>query len=938
MRDVFLPFRDAGTVTGVRRLLVLIVSICATSPLAAQEGKAKPPVPKSIIDAITDTVIRGVYYNTPQQRNLASASAVYSKDLLKSPVTSFRNAVTGRLAGLYTLQTSGLPGADGATFSLRGQAPVIIIDGVQADLTQFDLEEIESITVLKDALGTAMLGARASKGAIVVTTKKGKPSSQQVSFTAQTAVQKQLSRLKPLNAYDYARLHNEALRNDGIDSAYSGAYYTDAALQAYRTHSDPYAYPDVNWQDQVFKNSSLFNRYTLSASGGNANARYFVSLEHINQSGFFKTADSNSYNTNNNFKAYSIRSNVDINITKKLTGGIYLLGRILNGNEPGVGTSTILSNLITTPANAYPVLNRNGSFGGSQMFQNNILAQVLGSGYRQNYKRDVLVNLYLKRSLDDITQGLWMQGKVAFYSTLSETIYRSKSFAVYQANGTGYNQFGTNGSQGNSNGIDYQGRKDYEEFSIGYDRTFKKVHGISGLVMINRDNATSGADLPYTISGGSGRVNYSYDGKYVAEVAFALNGSNRYAGGNTKLGLFPAVGLGWNMEQENFLKPLSWLNRLKLYGSFGKTGWDNAGYYVYYPRYFDGPSAIFGTGAGSVTTITEGTLPNTGITWEKANKLNLGLTGAVLNNRLAFSVEYFNNKYYDLLQQPSKGTTIGNDLPNRNIGINRYTGWEGQLTWQHSKGDFQYFVSANLSTLGSKVLNMDEVPRQYDWMKRTGRPVNQYYGYVAEGLFNSQSEVNASAVTEGYKAQPGDIKYKDLNGDGVINNLDMTTIGNTKPLFMYGVSLGFSYKGFDVSALLQGMENYNVYLSGPSYWAFQNFGVGNAWEHNLNRWTPSNAASAKYPRLSYGANSNNDAVSSYWARSGRYLRLKNAEVGYSLPASLIGKIKLQTVRVFISGYNLLTSASSSMDGRDPESFAGDYPLQRLYNFGINIKF
>jgi TonB-linked SusC/RagA family outer membrane protein len=883
-----------------------------------------------------------IYTTAPVNLTTASTAAVYSNDIIKSPVTTFRNALTGRLAGLYTLQSSGLPGSDGASLTLRGQTPLVIIDGVVASLTAFDLEEIESVTVLKDAVATAMLGVRGSNGAILVTTKKGKEGKQQLSFTAQTAIQQPLGFPQTLNAYDYARLRNEALRNDGIDSAYSGMYYSNTALQAYQNHSDPFNYPDVNYRDEITNKSSTLNRYTLSTTGGNRYARYFVSLEHLNQSGFFKTVDSNSYNTNNNFKSYVIRSNVDVNITPKLSGGIYLLGRILNGNEPGATASSILSGLLNTPANAYPLLNTNGSFAGNQLYQNNLLAQTISSGYRQNYKRDILVNMYLKRALDDVTQGLWVQAKAAYYGNLSESINRSKSYAVFQQqqNATSYLQYGSNGAQANSNGIDYQGRTDYEEFSIGYDRVFNKVHGINAVVLANRDNTSNGFDLPYTISGTSARIAYNYNRKYIAEVAFATNGSNRYPGGKTETGFFPSLGLGWNMEQEAFLKTATWLTRLKLYGSYGKTGNDDPGYFVYYPRFFDGPTpAYFGTGASSNTTITEGTLPNPNITWEKANKLNLGVSGAVINNHLSFTIEYFRNKYYNLLQQRGRNsTTIGNDYPVENIGKNLYKGWEGEIGWQQNSGPLQYFISMNGSTVGSKVLFMDEVSRPYSYNYRTGQPVGQRFGYIAEGLFQSQAEINSSATTIGYKAQPGDVKYKDLNNDGVIDYKDQTAIGNTKPLFFYGLSAGFSYKGFDVSALIQGVRNRDIYLSGNSYWAFQNNGTGQAYSNALNRWTPGNTASATYPRLTFGSNTNNYETSSYWIKNGSYLRLKNAEIGYSLPPSLIGKIKLQTIRIFANGYNLLTHASAALDGRDPEAFSGGYPVQRLYNFGINVKF
>ena len=880
-----------------------------------------------------------LYVTVPQRLSVSSSDVVYNNDLMKSPVTSFGNALAGRMAGLNALQFSGQPGSDGASFNLRGQTPVIVVDGVVTGLTQYDLEEIESVTVLKDASAMAMLGVRGSNGAILVTTKKGIEGKQQVSLTVQTAIQQPLGYPKALNAYDYARLHNEALRNDGIDSANSGFYYSQKALDAYQNHTDPYNYPDVHYWKEITKNSSMLNRYTLSSRGGGKFAKYFISLEHVNQSGFFKTVDSNSYNTNNNFKSYVIRSNVDVNITPKLTGGIYLLGRIQNANEPGVGTTSILSNLVITPANAYPVLNENGTFGGSQIYQNNIWAQTVASGYRQTYKRDVLVNVYLKRTLDEIVPGLWTKAKVAYYGSLSESIYRTKSFAVYQKNGSAYSQYGTNGTQGNSNGIDYQGRLDYEEFSLGYDKNFND-NGINVLVLANRDNSSNGYELPYTITGTSGRVAYNYKGRYMIDGSWGLNGSNRYpANGNTKLGFFNAIGLGWNIDQEAFMANVPFVSALKLYGSYGKTGWDRPGYFIYYPRFYDGLGYTYGTGAGGVTTITEGVLANPDITFEKANKLNIGLSGEVLKKQLAFKVEYFRNKYYDIVMQRGQNSTLlGNDYPNENIGQNRYYGWEGQLTWQQTGNKWQYYIAANVSTVKSKVLYADEVDRPYDWMKRTGQPVGQAFGYISEGLYQTADELNTHATTVGYKPQLGDIKYKDMNADGVIDQNDQTGIGTTKPLFFYGISFGVSWKGFDISAVLQGVRNIQAYMGGSYYWAFPNNGLGQAWTENLGRWTPDNAAGATYPRLSYGNNTNNQAASSYWLRSDNFIRLKNAEIGYSLPQSLIRKIRLQTIRLFANGYNLLTWATGEFKDRDPESYYGGYPVQRLVNFGINIKF
>jgi TonB-linked SusC/RagA family outer membrane protein len=869
----------------------------------------------------------------------ASTQTIYTDDLTKMPVTSIRNALTGRIAGLATFQMSGRPGADGVNVTLRGAVPLILIDGIPRELTIFDLEEIESVTVLKDALATAMLGVRASNGALLVTTKKGTPGRQRISFTVQTAFQQPLSMPKALHSYDYARLYNEARVNDGLLPVYS-----DADLEGYKSGKDPFKYPDVDWRKQLLRNTSRFDRYTMNVSGGNDFAKYFVALEHVNQTGFFKTLDSNTYNTNNKFQSYVVRSNVNININKKLNAGINLLGRILNGTEPGSSTDNILTAFLYTPNNAYPVLNPNGSYGGATQFPNNIWAMSTGSGYRQNYQRDMLADVYLKRTLDEITPGMWTRATLSFYATLSENINRSKGYAVYERNVSqggveSYKQLTTISDQVNSNWIERQSRSSYTEFALGYDHTFSNTHGISATLLLNQDNMVRNSDLSYTIRGGSARVAYNYKERYVAEFVAGLNGSNWYPPtGSFKYGLFPAIGLAWNLNKESFMKEVTWISALKLFGSFGKTGWDDPGYFSYIQRYYDSDPTYFGTGAGSNTSIREQPLANPNISWEKAHKLNVGLQGAFLTNRLGFTVEVFNNKLYDRLMERGKNSAIiGNTYPLENIGRQRYSGLDLQLSWQETKGPVNYYISGNVGVLNNKVLYSDEVFRPYSWMVRTGRMVDQNFGYIAEGLYQSRDEISRSASTEGYVPQPGDIKYRDLNGDGVINQFDQAPIGAQKPFIRYGVNLGVSYKGFDLSALLQGVKNRDIYLGSFFYWEFQNGGLGQAYEHHLDRWTPGNAANASYPRLSLGYNPHNQATSSYWMRSGDYLRLKNLELGYTLPASWTQRVRLQSTRIFASGTNLLTFTSLKDKNIDPEVFYSAYPIQRLWNIGINIQ-
>ncbi len=892
-----------------------------------------------------------IYFNTPANISTTSSAAIAGNELTSTLVASYPIALAGRLAGLTISQNSGQPLSEGYALRLRGQSPLIFIDGIPRSVSEIGMQEIESITVLKDAVSLAMLGVRGASGAISIVTKKGINAGQKISFTSQWGIQQPIQNLisKPLNAFNYATLYNEALANDGLSVANNG--FSQTALNAYQTGSDPLRYPNVNWADEVLRKSSAVARYSLNTSGGNDFVRFFVNLEHFSQDGLLKTNDelNPKYSTNTNLRGYFIRSNVDVKLTDKLSAGLYIHGRIMNTNNPGNSAAdNIFNALLATPNSAYPIYNTNGTYAGSSQFQNNIVAQSISAGYSATNNRTVLSDFYLKYNLDDLTKGLWIKARASFFSNLSENYVRNKSFAVFeQIGGFGtsapvYRQYSSNSDQVNTNNIAFQNRSDFQEFSFGYQRDFGQ-HGIDAVVLANRDNLVNGSSLPYTIQGISGHISYNYNKKYLAEVSFAQSGANRYPDhGGFKYGFFPAIGLGWNIHEEDFLKNKNWLNQLKLYASYGKVGRDNGAYYTYQQVYNGAPSAIFGSSAGAATTIGESYLANPAITWEKAKMLNLGIDAGFLNNRLGLNVEYYRNNYADLsIVRGLSNTILGISYPSENIGKQRYYGWEAQLNWTERNKSWGYSVRLNASLQNSKLLYSAEANQRYSWMQRTGHPVGQSYGYIAEGLFRSQQEINGYPTIEGYTPQPGDIKYRDLNNDGIINQYDQTTIGSQKPSLFLGARLGFNIGGLDVSALFQGVINQEVYLSGNSYWEFQG-GTAQAYQNHLNRWTPATAATANYPRLTTNSGPRNGAVnnfvaSSFWLRNGDFLKLRNVELGYTLPTNLTQKIGVKTTRLFVNGLNLWTLSSKTFNGADPENFNGSYPIERVFSLGLNIQ-
>lgn len=900
--------------------------------------------------AIPDSVSSNyplIYYNINKSKATSFASVLPGTAIAHMPVISYTTALAGQLTGLKTTQNNGQPLNDGMSTLLRGRSPLILIDGIPRSVTEIGVEEIESITVLKDAVALAMLGVRGAGGAISIVTKKGYVDKSEINFSGQWGVQSQTQNLisNPLDAYRYAQLYNEALTNDGLSVANNG--FSNEALEAYRTGSNKFVYPNVNWRDEILQDKAPVARYNLNARGGNEFVKYFVNLEHFRQDGFLRTDSKNNYSTNANARGYFVRSNVDVKITDHLDGGVYIQGRLMSMNAPGNdGTASLFQSMLNTPNNAYPIYNPDGSLSGVPRFQNNIMGQSVGSGYYVGNTRTVLADFYLKGSLDDVLPGLWAKGRMSFFSNLRENYTRNKSFAIFQLVNSDiydpvYKQYGNNTQQANGNAIQFQNKSNFQEFSLGYSKQRGK-HNVDALVLANRDNLINGSNLALTIQGLSGHVSYQYNDRFLAEVAAAYNGANRYPkDGGFRYGLFPSAGLGWNVHNEAFLKKLNWLNVFKIHASYGTSGMDNGSYYNYIQAYNGAPTTYFGSSATTITTIAESYLANPNLTWEKAAMFNVGFDSRFLNNRLTLDVVYYSNQHKDLsIVRGTNSGTLGITYPNENIGRQRNYGVEIDLGWKEDKAKFGYFIRANASFQNSKLVYSAEPAQAYDWMWRTGHQVGQNYGYIANGLFKDPAELVLYPTIEGYQPQLGDIKYKDLNNDGIINQYDQGPIGSEKPEILLGTTLGFKVAGFDFAAFLQGSLNRQVYLSGNSYREFLE-GTSQAYEMHLDRWTPDNP-NASYPRLStnggpFNGEINNNVTSTFWLRNGNYLRLRSVELGYSLPAAVLKRVKLNAARVFVNGYNLVSFASKTFNGADPENYRGLYPIQKVVSVGVHIQ-
>lgn len=919
--------------------------------------------------------INGPYESKEKISFLGAASTVYTDQLTSMMGTTILPSLTGRLSGLNVSQYRGARAhqitansrgdlignvplfgegfySDNTEFSVssRGNAPIVVVDGVQRELYSIDPDAIESVSIQKDALSSMFLGMQSSRGALMITTKEPIKEGFQLSFTGRFGVQSALKIPKPLSGYQYAYLLNEALQNDGKEPFYS---YDD--FNKFRMQSSPFTHPDVNWYDELLNNSSTTQSYNLNVTGSNKYAQYFISLGYMGENGLFINPSDNgdSHDTNLSLERYMISSKININITDDFTAKVTLLGRVEEGTQPGVGYGNLLNSIYNTPNNAYPIRNPNGTWGGNVSFDHNLMSQTINSGYITDGARDMLGSINLKYDFDKLVKGLSarMVGSVSIQNR--SYIQRSKRSPVYsytidKEGNDVYALYGATQTQSNSFGSVTSYQQMYGQFAIDYDRRFGD-HGIRASVMGDTRNVLVNYDLPQLPSNIIADVSYDYANKYFAQIAMSESYYNRYAP-DRRWGTFYAFGLGWDMNKESFMENVDWMNLFKIRGTFGKTGngLDNTGYYTYQQTFSSNVATGYplGTnlGAGNITTENS-PLANPFLTWEKAYKLNLGIDLALFNNRLKLTADYYNDKYFDLLQSRGKSIEIiGQNYPTENIGKVRRFGGELSLTYQDRIKDFNYYVSANWSSEQSKLLYMDEQKVPEEYLRQTGRPVGAIYGLVAEGFFTSREEIENSPVIDGFNnIQPGDIKYKDMNGDKVINEFDRTVIGGDKPYSYFGIDLGFEWKGLEFSMFWQGAYNRELMLNDWTLLeGFQssNQQYGQAYENMLDRWTPETAETATLPRLTAGGskyNQGNGWNSSFWLRSGNFIRLKNISLGYNLPDSFCRNYLGGTrVKIFVNGQNLLTK--SACDLVDPEVGFTSYPIQRCISTGINVRF
>ncbi len=927
-------------------------------------------------DQSLDQVIVVGYGTKKRITNTGAVSSISGSVIRNIPTANVQNTLQGKLPGFFSVQRSGQPGKDASDFFIRGVSslnaggnkPLIIVDDIEytyEQLSQINVNEIESISILKDASTTAIYGIKGANGVLIVKTRRGVSGTPQVNVRVEVGKQSPTKQPEFLNSFQTATLVNEALANDGLQPQFA-----QQDLDLFQSHADPYGHPDVNWYNVVFKPYSLQANTNVDISGGTENVRYFISAGAFTQNGNLNNfSDPRNQGVNNEyfFHRYNFRSNLDIQATRSLKFRLDVTGRFGQINQPvfypalsGVGVSGIIQEIydfhIITPY-AAPVLNPNGSyayaFGPNLSNEPTINARLATMGYSRTSRTDYNVLFGITEKMDYITKGLSFEARIAYASTsdIVRLLSRSDFPPAYHYNPADSSY--TPGKHGNYTLPSFELRSGNSLFDkrvnlqafLNYDRTFGNHHFYS-IALANKSTYDSLQRVPEKFQGFTVKVGYEYQKKYLVDFNAGYNGSDRFAASH-RYGFFPAVGVGWNMAEENFFKDaFPFIQLFKLRGSYGLVGSDAVpdNRYLYQQFYYRGNQYYFGETVNTVTGIFEGSLGNTNVTWEKARKKDVGLDVNMLKDKIALTIDYFNDYRYDQLFFPgSIPAILGVGFARENLAIVRNAGWDGQVKFQNHIGNVQYDITYVFSYAKNKILFEDEPAPAYPWLARTGHPIGQPFGYTWIGFYQNQEDIDKSPkpLVDPATIKPGDLKYADLNGDGIIDERDQGAIGKPNlPSTSMGLTLGLHYKGFDMNVLFQGAFNYSFSITGIGIQPFE----GQMQPVHLQRWTPQNSTDAKFPRLSSnssGVSSPSAYPSSFWLIDAMYVRLKTVEIGYQLPRKAL-PLKINNARFYFSGYNLITWTNYSLYQQDPEvssNSAGDaYLNQRVLNLGLQIGF
>ena len=919
---------------------------------------------KESVTELGEMVVIG-YGEQRKESVVAALSTIEATGLKQTPASNLGIALAGRLPGLTVLQRSGVPGGEAMEFYIRGrstvngQQPLVVVDGVERDFKALDPREIETISILKDASATAVYGVRGANGVIMISTRRGKAGKTVIDITGENSWQAPTRLPDMVSSYDYAMLRNQVETQNGREPIYN-----DYALERYRLGDKPELYPVRDFVHEFMKEASPMQRVNINISGGSERMRYFTTVGYLYQEGIFKTEKFSEYDYDPQSKANRVnfRSNFDIDLTQSLKMFLNVSGFMQKKNDPVIvphnaayltdvaGYSIVIGALIQTPSNYHNDKTPDGEVLSSMQKGGNVNNVPYGmlnrTGFRNTQTNQVTTTLGLEQKLDFITKGLSAKVVASYDAYSSNQQVRQRSFQLYEAvsdptvpDSILYQPIGTNT---NSSLTDAQ----YQSFnnlfnvdaSINYNRSFG-LHDVTGMILFNRYQRVINIQLQFNYIGFVGRATYGYANRYLGELNFGYNGSEQFAPGH-KMGFFPSISLGWVLSQEPFAQTaFPWLSFAKLRASYGQVGNDN----------MNGSRFAFLTlWSGSY----ESQIGNTQLEWEKANKYNVGLETRFLNN-FSFDADVFYEKRNNILIPATGlvptgvfgtgGVFVSGILPKVNAGEIENKGFELTLGYQKSfNQDSRIDIKVNSAYNRNKVLYLSEVllPEEYAVrLRSTGFQLGQPFGYETAGFFNTEQDLfdwyNQTEL--GASPKLGDFKYKDKNGDGIINDKDMVPIGNPEvPQWTFGGAFSFQHKSFDFSMMWQGVGKRSYLLTGQKIWETYNF---NEWHKEA--WSQERydqGLKITYPRLEPGSNASK-LPADFWYVDGSYIRLKNVELGYTLPERISNIISASSVRFYVNGLNLMTFDSYPVKYQDPEQNNELlYPVFKAYNIGLNVTF
>lgn len=932
---------------------------------------------KEDTELLDEVVVVG--YGAQKKESVVGAiSQVSSKELLASPAANVSQAIAGKIPGVITTQTSGAPGQDDTKINIRGRAtfagdgsPLILVDGVERTFSQIAPDDIETISVLKDASATAVYGVRGANGVMLITTKRGRDQKPEVNLTANWQIQSPTRSDTYLDSYQSVVLLEEALKNDGLPSQFSAndieMYRKSAAGEL--SGLDAMLYPNVDWYDEVLKKSAPAQRYNVSVRGGTKRMRYYASAELYDQKGLIKELSQDMYGNSSSpsYRRYAFRANMDLFLTKDLTFSVNFGTRFEERRGSNTSESSTFSQtfyeLNHTPGWLFPVSYevQNGEstktlYGGSSQYQSNIVAALAKGGYYRATNTINETNFVLDYKMDWLTKGLSAKGMVSFdYDSYYKKMFKA-DFATYELNDRdnyesmdAYNQFNSDGELAYSkeNSTTY---KLYMEAQVNYARQFGK-HDVTAMVLYNQNDYRYNSELAKRYQGLVGRVTYGYDDRYLAEFNAGYNGSENFLQGK-RFGFFPAVSVGWRISNEEFMAGTAqWLNNLKIRASYGEVGNDiytvngTAQRFLYEEKWSQVSNAYY-FGSSGKTGIYESQYPNLGVTWERAHKYNVGLEFGLWNGLLNGNVDVFYEKRNDILTSYlTRPQWVGVALAAGNLGETKNSGYEIELKHNNRiNEDLSYNVGLTYSHARNEIISMDEPELKTAYRKREGNPISQYFGLIAEGFVTQADLDNPDFPVSTFGAvKVGDLKYKDANGDGFIDDRDESRIGYSDiPENTYALSLGVNYKGWGFSVMFQGVDHVSRYYDAEAMYAFVS--GGKVKEHHLERWNPAhseayNLQHANYPLLHYdNYGDHNQRTNSFFLKNGSFVRLKNIELSYTLPENWSKVAGMSNCRLYVNANNLITWDHLN-NLTDPESNGSNrYPIMKTVNFGVNIKF